>query len=122
MPPGNQPGATAFTRTPCRPHWATSCRIGELDKEIDQAQSWHDPERLTRLQEEPDALVHEITAAFGLGGRPRRLGSEAERARLNVTRAIRTAIRNVAAQAPELGAYLDATVSTGARCRYDPPD
>jgi hypothetical protein len=97
-------------------------RIGELDEEIYQAHSWHDPERLARLQEERDALVHEITAAFGLGGRPRRLGSEAERARLNVTRAIRTAIRHVAAQAPELGAYLDAAVSTGARCRYDPPD
>ena len=97
-------------------------RIGELDEEIDQAQSWHDPERLVRLRDERDALVHEITAAFGLGGRPRRLGSEAERARLNVTRAIRTAIRNIAAQAPELGAHLDATVSTGARCRYDPPD
>jgi hypothetical protein len=40
----------------------------------------------------------------------------------HVTRAIRTAIRNVAAQAPELGAYLDARVRTGARCRYDPPD
>jgi hypothetical protein len=97
-------------------------RIGQLDEEIDQAQSWHDPERLARLQDERDALVHEITAAFGLGGRPRRLGSQAERARLNVTRAIRTAIRNIAEQAPALGAHLDATVSTGARCRYDPPD
>lgn len=36
-------------------------------------------------------------------GRPRRLGSESERAKLNVTRAIRTAIRNVAKQAPALG-------------------
>ena len=97
-------------------------RIADLDEEIDQAQSWHDPERLVRLREERDVLVHEITAAFGLGGRPRRLGSEAERARVNVTRAIRTAIRNLTVQAPELGAYLDATVSTGTRCRYDPPD
>jgi hypothetical protein len=88
----------------------------------EQAESWNDPERLIRLRDERDALVHEITAAFGLGGRPRRLGSEAERARLNVTRAIRTAIRNIAAQAPELGAHLDATVRTGTRCRYDPPD
>jgi hypothetical protein len=97
-------------------------RISELDQEIEQAQSWHDPKRLARLQEERDALVHEITAAFGLRGRPRWLGSEAERARLNVTRAIRTAIHNIAAQAPELGAHLDATVTTGSRCRYDPPD
>jgi hypothetical protein len=78
--------------------------------------------RRARLRDERDALVHEITAVFGLGGRPRRLGPEAERARLNVTRAIRTAISNIAAQAPELGAHLDATLSTGTRCRYDPPD
>jgi hypothetical protein len=84
------------------------------------AESWHDPERLDRLREERDALVHEITAAFGLGGRPRRLGSESERARLNVTRAIRTAIGNIAKQAPALGAELDACVSTGSTCRYDP--
>lgn len=95
-------------------------RLAELGEEIAEAESWHDPERLARLRDERDALVHAISTAFGLAGRPRRLGSESERARLNVTRAIRTAIHNIAREAPDLGAELDSCVSTGLRCRYDP--
>lgn len=95
-------------------------RLRELDEEIDEATSWHDPERRAGLEVERDFLVRELAAAVGLGGRPRRLGSEAERARVNVTRAVRTAIRRIADQAPELGATLDAAVRTGTHCRYDP--
>ncbi|MEP6651134.1 MAG: hypothetical protein ABJA74_14680 [Lapillicoccus sp.] len=95
-------------------------RLADLEEEFAEARSWHDEGRLDRLQQERDALVHELASAFGLGGRPRRLGSEAERARLNATRAIRTAIRNIAAQAPDLGAALDAAVVTGTSCRYNP--
>ncbi|HKN54924.1 MAG TPA: hypothetical protein VJX66_20655, partial [Amycolatopsis sp.] len=95
-------------------------RLRELDEEIDEAASWHDPERKAGLEVERDFLVRELAAAVGLGGRPRRLGSNAERARVNVTRAIRTAIRRIADQAPELGASLDTAVRTGTHCRYDP--
>ncbi|WP_166459491.1 ATP-binding protein [Amycolatopsis pithecellobii] len=95
-------------------------RLRELDEDIDEAASWHDPERRAGLEVERDFLIRELAAATGLGGRPRRLGSDAERARVNVTRAIRTAIRRIADRAPELGANLDATVRTGAHCRYDP--
>ena len=114
VPTGSDPVIDATAKAAYRK------RLAELEDEIDEAESWHDPERLDRLREERDALVHEITAAFGLGGRPRRLGSESERARLNVTRAIRTAIGNIAKQAPALGAELDACVITGSSCRYDP--
>ncbi|HJQ48394.1 MAG TPA: AAA family ATPase [Amycolatopsis sp.] len=95
-------------------------RLRELDEEIDEAASWHDPDRKAGLEVERDFLIRELAAATGLGGRPRRLGSDAERARVNVTRAIRTAIRRIANQAPELGATLDASVRTGTHCRYDP--
>jgi hypothetical protein len=94
-------------------------RLHDLDAEIDEAASWHDPERKAGLEVERDFLVRELAAAVGLGGRPRRLGSDAERARVNVTRAIRTAIRRIADQAPELGATLDAAVRTGTHCRYE---
>ncbi|MFC0440017.1 BREX system ATP-binding domain-containing protein [Kutzneria buriramensis] len=94
-------------------------RLRDLDEEIDEAASWHDPERKAGLEVERDFLVRELAAAVGLGGRPRRLGSDAERARVNVTRAIRTAIRRIADQAPELGATLDAAVRTGTHCRYE---
>ena len=95
-------------------------RLRELNGEIDEAASWNGPARLEVLQAERDALVHELTAAFGLRGRPRRLVSESERARVNVTRAIGTAIRNIGVQAPDLGARLDVATRTGTTCRYDP--
>ena len=60
----------------------------------------------------------ELTAAAGLGGRPRRLGSEAERARLNVTRAIRSAISRIHDHAPDAAAHLNQTIRTGSRCSY----
>ena len=55
----------------------------------------------------------------GLGGQ---LGSESERARLNVTRAIRTAITRIREHAPGAAAHLDRAVRTGTRCSYSPPE
>ena len=43
---------------------------------------------LDALQEELDQYVRQLAGAFGLGGRDRPSGSAAERARLNVTRAV----------------------------------
>ena len=50
----------------------------------------------------------------------RRAGSPAERARLSVTRALRTAIARMAKADPSLGRHLDSTVHTGAFCPYAP--
>lgn len=55
-------------------------RLGELDGEIDEAVGFHDTHRAERLYAEREALVAELTAAAGLGGRDRRLGDETERA------------------------------------------
>jgi AAA ATPase domain len=96
-------------------------RLTGLDEELAEAEQWHDTERASRLRAERDFLVRELAAATGLGGRPRRLGSEAERARLNVTRAIRAAISRIRDRAPDAAAHLDATVRTGTRCCYTPP-
>jgi hypothetical protein len=64
----------------------------------------------------------ELAAATGLGGRPRQLGSDSERARLNVVRAIRSAIARIRDRAPAAAAHLDQAVRTGTRCSYSPPD
>jgi non-specific serine/threonine protein kinase len=56
----------------------------------------------------------------GLGGRDRRAASHAERARLNVTRAIRAAIASLARANPALGRHLAATIRTGRYCSYTP--
>jgi hypothetical protein len=97
-------------------------RLAGLDEELAEAEEWHDTERASRLRAEKDFLVRELAAATGLGGRPRQLGSESERARLNVTRAIRTAISRIRDRAPDAAAHLDQAVRTGTRCSYNPPN
>jgi hypothetical protein len=67
-----------------------------------------------------DFLVGELARAVGLGGRDRRAASHAERARLNVTRAIRAAMANLARANPALGRHLSWTVRTGRYCSYTP--
>ena len=52
----------------------------------------------------------------------RRLGSESERARINVTRAIRSAIARIRDRAPDAAAHLDQAVRTGTRCSYSLPN
>ena len=96
-------------------------RLTALDEELAEAEAWHDTERASRLRAEKDFLVRELAAATGLGGRPRRLGAESERARLNVTRAIRSGIAKIRDRAPAAAAHLDRSVRTGTRCSYSPP-
>ena len=63
------------------------------------------------------------TRAFGLGGVDRKASSVAEKARLNVTRAVRAAIGKVTEALPDAGAVLDRRVRTGLFCAYEPhPD
>ena len=60
-------------------------RLAELDDELAQADAHHDIERSAGLAAERDALIDELARATGLGGRRRRLGDAAERARTTVT-------------------------------------
>ncbi|HEY6571538.1 MAG TPA: hypothetical protein VIZ22_14700, partial [Candidatus Limnocylindrales bacterium] len=71
---------------------AYRARLIDLREDLAEAESWHDPERVARLQAEQDALAHELGAALGIGGRDRPMGSPSERARISATRAIRTAM------------------------------
>ena len=95
-------------------------RLEDLREEVEEAVQWRDPERAARAREEIDFIATELAAAVGLGGRDRPQASDAERARVNVTRAIKTAVRRLGAQDAELGAELRATVHTGLFCRHEP--
>jgi hypothetical protein len=46
--------------------------------------------------------------------------SAAERARVNVTRAIRSALARIAKHSPALRRHLETTIRTGAFCSYTP--
>jgi predicted ATPase len=95
-------------------------RLAELDDELDHAALHRDAKRLAKRSAERDALIAELKRATGLGGRPRRSGSPAEKARLNVTRTIRHAITDLSTTVPELAAHLDASIVTGVSCCYEP--
>ena len=77
-------------------------------------------ERLIIASGQMSRRAGQLLRDSGLGGRERRSGSAAERARVAVTRRIRDAIKRISAEAPELGKHLDRSVRTGRFCSYQP--
>jgi hypothetical protein len=96
-------------------------RLLDLKEDLDEAESRNDLGRASVIKMEIDAISHELASAAGLGGRDRGMPSPAERARVSVTKAIRGAVRAIAADCPELGRHLEAAVHTGRLCSYAPP-
>jgi hypothetical protein len=99
---------------------AYQARVLDLQKEIDDARAANDWVRAERAEGELDALVGQLSQAFGLGGRQRTGGGAGERARAAVTHRIRGAIRRIAAIDPALGQHLLNAVKTGTWCSYQP--
>lgn len=75
-----------------------------------------------RSRREREALVEQLTSAYGLSGRPRRSGDPAERARTAVTARVRAAVDRIAAIHPELGRHLRHSLRTGTLCSYEPEE
>jgi tetratricopeptide (TPR) repeat protein len=95
-------------------------RIEELEAQLVQAEARRDEPAAKRLAGELEFVRRELARATGIGGRDRESGSHAERARINVTRAIRTTLKRIAGYDKQLGAELDRCVRTGAFCVYAP--
>lgn len=95
-------------------------RMEELREELEEAESFNDPERAAKAKEEMEFLARELASAVGLGGRDRKAASAAERARVNVTRAIKTAIERIAEHSSALGKHFETTIRTGTFCSYAP--
>ncbi len=95
-------------------------RLAELREELEEAKELGDFARATSIEEEADFLTAELSRAVGLGGRDRRAASGAERARLNVTKAIKAVLAKIAEHNQSLGGHLEATVRTGTFCSYKP--
>jgi tetratricopeptide (TPR) repeat protein len=98
-------------------------RLADLQETIDEAETMNDPERAALAREELDGIAQELAGAIGLGGRDRPAGSDAERARVNATRAIRATLRRLEEHDPRLGRLLARSIRTGTVCIYEPdPD
>jgi tetratricopeptide (TPR) repeat protein len=99
---------------------AYKARLVELDAELDEADAHADLGRAERLVAEREALLAELRGAYGLGGRARRTGEPAERARSAVTQRLRDAMGRIEAADPGLGGHLRRSVRTGTYCVYEP--
>ena len=99
---------------------AYRARIAELRADIDDAQSAGAVDLAGALQQELDFITRELSRGLGIGGRARRAGSAAERARVNVTRAVKAAMQRINDADPDLATHLGATVRTGTVCVYAP--
>lgn len=95
-------------------------RLAEIEEDIEEARTLGDAEREVQADAERDFLVRELSRAIGLGGRDRRAGSASERARVSVTRAVRSAMVRIRAHNPQLGEHLDRSIRTGTYCAYLP--
>src|SRR6476620_7757707 len=108
--PGARSGSAPAVSTPPRPAGRRARRGGTARR----------PQAAAERRAERTALIEELKKATGLGGRPRRSGSPAEKARVNVTRTIRHAMRELASRAPDLAAHLEESIVTGVTCCYEP--
>jgi hypothetical protein len=95
-------------------------RLFELRKEREELLEGSDHERAVKVERELEFLAQELGRALGLGGRDRRMGSAAERARLSVTRAIRAAVQKISEHHGRLAELLDRAIRTGTFCLYTP--
>ena len=95
-------------------------RLAEVEEDLDEAVLTNDLAREEVARRDRDYLVDELARAVGLGGRDRRTGGSAERARTSVTRSLRYALARLATEHPDLGAHLSRRLRTGTYCCYEP--
>jgi hypothetical protein len=95
-----------------------AARLAELKAELDEAEGFGDLARAERAREELEWLHAELGRAVGLGGRARRSGAAAERARTAVQRRLRHAIERIGEHEPRLAKLLEHHVKTGTYCSF----
>ncbi len=113
---GGDPILDAAART------AYQRRLAELAADIDDAEAGHDLSRAENARTGHEFVLRELATATGLGGRTRRLGDETEKARKTITARIRHTVARIPRTHPILGAHLDTSIRTGARCSYQPSE
>ncbi len=95
-------------------------RFRDLEEDLNEATAWADSVRAEKVRQEMDILADQLSAAVGLSGRDRKAGSPAERARVNITRAVKAVLSRIREHHPRLAEHLDATIHTGTFCSYSP--
>jgi hypothetical protein len=95
-------------------------RLDELADQIGEAEELGHSTRAGKLTDQRTALIRELAAATGFGGRDRRLGDETERARKTVGARLRDSLRRIDRVHPQAAAHLREAVRIGTSCSYQP--
>lgn len=99
---------------------AYKSRLDTLRDELEETERLNDPGRGACVRDEIEAVTNQLSAAIGLGGRDRHAASNAERARLGVTKRIKAAVEKMQQVNPTLARHLGAAITTGYFCVYAP--
>ena len=91
-------------------------RMRELEEELIEAQTLNDLGRKQAITAELDALLRELRA----GSQGRRMKTDAERARVAVTKGIKAALGRIRQGHLALAAHLEVSVKRGYVCVYRP--
>jgi len=94
---------------------AYRARLTEIERTLNSGKA-RNQEALLR---ERNLLRAQLAQAFGLHG-ARKSGSVSERARVNVQRRLRDALRRIADLDADLGKYLERAIRTGTYCSFRP--
>lgn len=95
-------------------------RLDDLRDDMEEAERHGDQERAARARSELDFITDELNRYIRGDGSSRSAPDATERARVNVTRAIRASIAKIAEQQTSLGHHLDHDIRTGTYCSYAP--
>lgn len=95
-------------------------QLVELRAELAKAKAHNDLGQIEELERQIHFFACEISRSVGLFGRSRRMNSPTERARVNVSRAIRAAISRLHLVHARAGEHFDRTIRTGTFCCYRP--
>ncbi len=91
-------------------------RLAELREGLEEAERFNDLGRAAQARQEIEFLSAELAAAV----RGRKTASHAERARLTVTKGIKSALQRIQRVHPPLARHLQATIRRGYFCSYTP--
>jgi hypothetical protein len=95
-------------------------RLDDLAAELEEAREFNNFERAGRLEEEREALTKELAAAYGLGGRTRKLADPGEKARKTISKAIGRTLEHIKANDLNLWGHLRNSLSLRSFPAYKP--
>jgi tetratricopeptide (TPR) repeat protein len=93
-------------------------RLSELHADLGDAERMNDTGRAERIRREREFVNDELSAALGLSGRDRKMSDPAERTRLRIGKAIRSAVAGIREHDPSLAHHLTTCIRTGYYCAY----